>query len=71
VIRQWQKRRELSFDGDPEDLAKVLLSFFMGFIVQSALLGDLDPKTITRGMKGFLGAAKIPRPSSSKTLNRK
>ena len=56
VVRQWQKRRDSNFRGDPEDLAKVLLSFFLGFIAQSALVGGVDPKTITRGMEGFLGA---------------
>jgi TetR/AcrR family transcriptional regulator, transcriptional repressor of aconitase len=57
VVRQWQKRKDSNFRGDPEDLAKVLLSFFLGFIAQSALLGSIDPKTITRGMEGFLGRA--------------
>lgn len=57
VVRQWQKRKDSHFRGEPEDLAKVLLSFFLGFIAQSALLGGVDPKTITRGMQGFLGEA--------------
>jgi AcrR family transcriptional regulator len=57
VIRQWQRRKGSNFRGEPDDLAKVLLSFFLGFIVQSALLGGVDPETITRGMKGFLGEA--------------
>jgi AcrR family transcriptional regulator len=56
VIRQW-RREGSNFRGEPDDLAKVLLSFFLGFIVQSALLGGVDPETITRGMKGFLGEA--------------
>ena len=45
---------ELKPEGKPEDLAKVVLSFFLGFIVQSALLGEVDPKTITKGMAGLL-----------------
>lgn len=57
VIRQWHKRKDSNFRGEPEDMATVLLSFFLGFIVQSALLGGVDPKTITRGMEGFLGTA--------------
>jgi TetR/AcrR family transcriptional regulator, transcriptional repressor of aconitase len=57
VVRQWKKRKNSNFRGESEDLAKVLLSFFLGFIAQSALLGSIDPKTITRGMEGFLGRA--------------
>jgi hypothetical protein len=59
VVRQWQKRRDSNFRGDPEDLAKVLMSFFLGFIVQSALVGGVDPKTMTRGMEGFLGGTML------------
>jgi hypothetical protein len=42
------------------------LSFFYGFIVQSALLGELDPKTIVRGMEGLLtGVGPKLEPKSS------
>jgi TetR/AcrR family transcriptional regulator, transcriptional repressor of aconitase len=54
VVRQWQKRGQLKSQGKPDDLAKALLSFFLGFIVQSALVGELDSKTISRGMKGLM-----------------
>ncbi len=62
VIRQWQQRKGSNFRGEPEDLAKVLLSIFLGFIVQSALLGGVDPGTISRGMEGFLGTATCKLP---------
>jgi len=54
-VGKWRKRDELESSSDPEDVAKPLLSFFHGFIVQSGLLGELDPETVTRGMKGLLG----------------
>ena len=54
VVKQWQKRGQLKPKGKPDDLAKVVLSLFLGFIVQSALLGEVDPKTIRRGMEGLL-----------------
>ena len=54
IVKQWQKRGHLKPEGKPEDLAKVVLSFFLGFIVQSALLGEVDPKTITRGLAGLI-----------------
>lgn len=54
IIRQWQERNDLARRGNPADIAKAIHSLFLGFIVQSALLGDLDPRTITRGMQGIL-----------------
>jgi AcrR family transcriptional regulator len=54
IVAQWQKSGYLKSRAKPEDLAKVLLSFFYGFIVQSALLGELHPKTVVRGMEGLL-----------------
>jgi len=64
IVRQWQK--DLRSGGNPEDLAKALLAFFLGFIAQSALLGRLDPETVTRGMEGFLGNLKTVKPSARK-----
>jgi AcrR family transcriptional regulator len=66
IVRQWQNRKDLRSGGNPEDLAKALLSFFLGFIAQSALLGGLDPETVTRGMDGFLGNLKKVKPSARK-----
>jgi AcrR family transcriptional regulator len=66
IIRQWQKRKDLRSGGNPEDLAKALLAFFLGFIAQSALLGGLDPETVTRGMDGVLGNLKTVKPSARK-----
>ena len=63
IVRQWQKRKDLRSAGNPEDLAKALLAFFLGFIAQSAILGDLAPETVTRGMEGFFGNIKTIKPS--------
>lgn len=54
VVRQWQKRGDLSPAGKPDDIAKALHSFFLGFIVQSALLGEIDPAAASRGIAGLL-----------------
>lgn len=69
VVRQWQKRGQLKSQGKPDDLAKALLSFFLGFIVQSALLGTVDPETISRGMEGLLMGIATAKPNRSKKLN--
>jgi AcrR family transcriptional regulator len=58
IVRQWQKRKYLPSAGNPEDLAKALLAFFLGFIAQSAILGELSPETVARGMEGFLSNIK-------------
>lgn len=62
VVQQWQKRGQLKSQGKPDVLAKVLLSFFLGFIVQSALLGELDPKTISHGI-GLLAEIGTSKPT--------
>jgi TetR/AcrR family transcriptional regulator, transcriptional repressor of aconitase len=60
VIRKWQKRGDLSAKGKPENMAKVLLSFFLGFIVQSAMLGAVEPDVAVKGFEGLMtsGLAK-------------
>ena len=55
VVRQWRKRGDLSKTGRPDDIGKALLSLFLGFIVQSALLGEIDPETTARGLAGIVG----------------
>lgn len=57
MVARWQESGELERSSDPKEVAKALLSFFYGFIVQSALLGEFDPKAITRGMKGLIASS--------------
>src|ERR1700753_1441762 len=53
AIRQWQKRGDLLNKSKPEHIAKVLLSFFLGFIVQSAMLGAVEPNVAVKGFEGL------------------
>jgi TetR/AcrR family transcriptional regulator, transcriptional repressor of aconitase len=55
VASQWQQRGELPMEGKATDIAKTMLSLFLGFIVQSALLGEIDPDTAARGISGLIG----------------
>lgn len=55
VVSQWQQHHYVSPEAKAEEIAKALLSFFLGTIVQEALLGKADPATLTRGMEGLLG----------------
>jgi TetR/AcrR family transcriptional regulator, transcriptional repressor of aconitase len=54
IVRIWQKEGHLSTKGKPDDIGKALLAFFLGFIVQSALLGRIEPSTAAKGMAGLL-----------------
>jgi hypothetical protein len=38
VVRNWQKRGEIAPKGRPASIGKAILSFFLGFVVQSALI---------------------------------
>ena len=57
LVRKWQKRGDILAKGKHEAIAKVLLSFFPGFIVQSARLGVVDPETAAKGFEGLFSSS--------------
>jgi TetR/AcrR family transcriptional regulator, transcriptional repressor of aconitase len=59
IVRTWQKDGHLAKRGDAEDIGKALLSFFLGFIVQSALLGRIEPDAAARGIDGLIGCIEV------------
>lgn len=61
AIRKWQKRGDLAMNGKPEHIAKVLLSFFLGFIVQSAMLGAIEPEVAVKGFEGLTTVGQVNR----------
>jgi AcrR family transcriptional regulator len=61
IASQWQERGELPMGARAIDIAKAMHSFFLGFIVQSALLGRVDPVTAARGIAGLIGGKANPR----------
>ena len=71
VVRQWQQRKHVRAEADAEAIAKALLSFFLGSIVQEALLGDADPATLTRGIEGLLGTSVPKGPPGGKGRRRR
>ena len=71
VVRQWQRCKYVRSEADAEAIAKALLSFFLGSIVQEALLGGADPATLTRGIEGLLGASVPQDPSGGKKRRRR
>jgi TetR/AcrR family transcriptional regulator, transcriptional repressor of aconitase len=61
VVRKWQERGDVTPEANPENIAKVMLSFFLGFIVQSAMIGGISPETSAKGFEGILSSAPAPR----------
>jgi hypothetical protein len=45
IVRKWQQRGDIPKEGKPINIAKAVLSFFWGFIVQSPMIGGIDPDT--------------------------
>ena len=61
VVRKWQQRGDVTPEANPENIAKVMLSFFLGFIVQSAMIGGISPETAAKGFEGILSSQPAPR----------
>lgn len=66
VVRRWQKTGEISSKGKPQVIAKALLSLILGFIVQSAILGDISPDAYAKGFEGLLLAPLQPQNSTKR-----
>jgi hypothetical protein len=49
VTIKWQKRGGIPAHGKPANVAKSILSF-LGFIVQFAIIGEIDPDTAAKGV---------------------
>jgi hypothetical protein len=45
----------------PVDVAKMILSLFLGFIVQSAEIGGIDPETAAKGFEGIVSSQLTSR----------
>jgi AcrR family transcriptional regulator len=54
LVERWQKKSLIEAKADPDDIAKALLSFLLGFIAQSALIGDVKPRSLTRGINALM-----------------
>ena len=56
IVQKWQERGDIPARAKPADIAKVLLSFFLGFIVQSAMIGGIDPDSAAKGIEGLISS---------------
>src|SRR5450631_681566 len=50
VAQRWRAAGMIAVDPDPAEAASVLFSLILGFVAQSAILGDADPKRHERGL---------------------
>lgn len=71
VVRQWQKRRLLPRSTNPNDVAQMLLSLFLGSIAQQALLRDTEPEALIRGLMAFTRVPLPPGPSAQAPLEKR
>lgn len=51
VAVQWGKAGLVRKGASTSDVAKAILAEILGFVVQSAILGDVEPKDIARGLR--------------------
>jgi hypothetical protein len=53
MAKAWQRAGLIDPTAAPDDVAKTLLALIMGFVAQSAILGEVDPRTINRGLQAL------------------
>lgn len=63
VAAQWREEGVLPGNASAPDVAQTILSVILGFVVQSAILGDVAPEALSRGLRG-LTVREDPRANS-------
>lgn len=53
AARIWKQRGEIDSNADPADVAKTVLAAALGFVAQSAILGEIEPAMLERGLTAF------------------
>ncbi len=53
TAKAWQRAGLIAPTAAPDDVAKTLLALIMGFVAQSAIIGEIDPPTINRGLQAL------------------
>ena len=51
VAESWQRRGVLADTASVDDVSKATMALFLGFVAQSAILGDVAPATLARGLR--------------------
>jgi AcrR family transcriptional regulator len=58
LVERYQRQGEIG-PGDPNEIGKVLLAFWPGFMIQYAILGDVDAESFASGLRSLLGRGKV------------
>jgi TetR/AcrR family transcriptional regulator, transcriptional repressor of aconitase len=56
AAKGWQRTGMIDSSADPEDVAKALLALVLGFVVQAAIIGEVEPEMMSRGLQ-WIGSA--------------
>lgn len=49
----WKQRGDIDKNADSADMAKTILALALGFVAQSAILGDVEPEMLGRGLQAL------------------
>lgn len=55
AVARWKRAGEIGSAASEPDVAKTMLATILGFVVQSAILGDVAPKDLARGLRELIG----------------
>lgn len=58
MVKTYQERGEIG-PGDPEEIAKVLLAMWPGFMLQHAVVGDVDARSFAAGLRSLLAGGSL------------
>lgn len=57
----WRAAGLVDPSATPEEIARALLALVLGFVVQSAIMADIEPDALARGMAAIGGRPQPPR----------
>ena len=64
LIKQWQTDGVVAATTDPDALAQLILSIWLGFVTQRSLTGDADVQAHTDALSALTTAQPPPRPGT-------
>jgi len=56
AAKAWRRGGRIARTADPEDVAKTVLSLVLGYVVQAAIVGDIEPDALKRGLRTLTSA---------------
>lgn len=60
IAGTWKRSGAIDSAADPDDVGKMLLALFLGFVAEATILGDVEPAAIDRGLQGLVAPAAMP-----------